>query len=399
MSHDPGCLRALTGARPGLLLPLLLVSGPLVAQPAAGPVAQPASAAATASSRPVDKPAAPRRHRVLIMDLKAVGVDASLVTVLGGLITDAVARYPSIQTISTADIRSLVELETGKQQVGCDTTSCLAEVAGAMGAEYVVFGNVGMLGTTTVVQLSLFDAAQAQAVARRSIKASTHDALATAVEPAVADLLRDLIPEEQRRAVTAVTTTTAPTTAAAASGNDLGWMLWTGGVLSVVSGTMLAATYFGGLAIASAMNAPPEVLEANAIPVVGPVMIAEQVRKDLDPDNQDGGTPEFVVPMLYGSGGLQALLGAGTLCGLGVFSLGKSLDGEGLTWLGHLWQWGLLGLGGGLAAGGLAFDLAWDASHDHEVGPTDFVGPGLYLLAAVVGGSALFLNPFGAEAE
>src|SRR3712207_6923041 len=40
------------------------------------------------------------------------------------------------------------ELEAAKQSVGCaDDSSCLADVAGAMGAELVVFGAAGKLGT------------------------------------------------------------------------------------------------------------------------------------------------------------------------------------------------------------------------------------------------------------
>jgi hypothetical protein len=392
MSHHPGHRRDRTGTRVAALLSVLLVSGPLAAQPQPSPGAEPAAPVA------VDKPASPRRHRVLIMDLKAVGVEASLVTVLGGLITDAVARYPSIQTISTSDIRNLVELETGKQQVGCDTTSCLAEVAGAMGAEYVVFGNVGMLGTTTVVQLSLFDAAQAQAVARRSIKVASHEELATAVEPAVADLLQGLIPEEQRRAVTAVTTTTRPTPTAATTGNDLGWMRWLGAIAAVGGGLGLGVVYFGGVLGTIGGNAPGEFVQLMAIPLVGPPQAAALLQDEIN-KSSDGGPPEWAVPLMYGMGGLQAAMALTSVLGLGGLSFGLALEGEGLPLLGHVWQWGLLALGGGLAAGGIAFDVLYEGAHDHTVGPTDFVGPAMYLLAAVAGGSALLFNPFTAEGE
>lgn len=41
--------------------------------------------------------------------------------------------------------------------MGCGDSSCLAEIAGAMGAEFVVFGDVGKLGETFVINLNLFD--------------------------------------------------------------------------------------------------------------------------------------------------------------------------------------------------------------------------------------------------
>ncbi|MFH1808657.1 MAG: hypothetical protein ABIJ09_07925 [Pseudomonadota bacterium] len=349
-------------------------------------------AVGSASTEPaVDPP--PRRRRILIMDLTPVGVDKSMVTVLGGLITDAVARYPSLQTISTTDIRNLVELESGKQQVGCDSNSCLAEVAGAMGAEYVIFGNVGMLGTTTVVQLSLFDADRAQAVARRSIKVTSHEALAVEVEPAMADLLRGLLPANQ---LPVATTTTAPASAAGkANDNDLGWMLWTGAIVGSVSAVALAATYFSGLFIALQSGAPGEFLQLMAIPVVGPVQSASMLQDEINKDPSGGSSDQaWAVPLSYGIGGAEALLAVGSAAGLGVFALGTALDGNGLPLAGHLWQWGLLALGGGLAAGGLALDYFPDTSRDHQVDLFDGIPLVMYGGAALCVGAGLLLNPF-----
>jgi hypothetical protein len=72
--------------------------------------------------------------------------------------------------LSTSDVRQLADLEATKQQAGCDTSSCLSEIAGALGARYVVFGDATQLGSLLVVNLNLFDVQTAAAVRRASFE-------------------------------------------------------------------------------------------------------------------------------------------------------------------------------------------------------------------------------------
>ena len=60
---------------------------------------------------------------------------------------------------------------------GCDegSTSCLAELAGAMGARLVLFGDLGKLGDTTVVSLNLFLSDQAQSAGRETVRVKSLD--------------------------------------------------------------------------------------------------------------------------------------------------------------------------------------------------------------------------------
>lgn len=130
-------------------------------------------------------PAAKARTKVLVLDVKSSDLQKSEVETLTGLITAKLSRYPELETISGQDLKRLVDLEAQKQAAGCDEAGCLAEMAGALGAQIVIFGQAGRLGGTLVVTLDAFDAQRGVAVARQPIEASDVGQLPALVGPAV----------------------------------------------------------------------------------------------------------------------------------------------------------------------------------------------------------------------
>ena len=103
-----------------------------------------------------------------------------------------VSRQASVDVISPGDVQRLAELESDKQALGCVDNSCLAELAGALGARYVIFGDVGQLGTTYIMNLNLFDNQTASAVNRVAIQASDVGGLGTALSDRMAELVGPL---------------------------------------------------------------------------------------------------------------------------------------------------------------------------------------------------------------
>jgi hypothetical protein len=79
----------------------------------------------------------------------------------------------------------VVSVEAQKEALGCDEASCLAEMGQALGARYIVHGSMGVLGSTTVVQLSLFDSEAQRAVARETIETKVADELLPGVRRAL----------------------------------------------------------------------------------------------------------------------------------------------------------------------------------------------------------------------
>jgi hypothetical protein len=91
-----------------------------------------------------------------------------------------IASEKRIRILSGTDIRSLMELEAGRQVIGCDAgqTSCLAELAGAMGARFVIHGRVGTLGSLMVLELAVLDTTEASSSERVVVKATSVEGFA-----------------------------------------------------------------------------------------------------------------------------------------------------------------------------------------------------------------------------
>jgi hypothetical protein len=112
--------------------------------------------------------------------------DAELVS---AFVATAATKDARLDVLSAADVRNAVDLEAQRAVMGCDATSCLLEVAGAMDARLVVHGTLGTLGDVVVLTLNVFDIAAARALGRVVVQKQRVDALADAIGPAVVELL------------------------------------------------------------------------------------------------------------------------------------------------------------------------------------------------------------------
>jgi len=156
-----------------------------------GPASAPEGAATTSipAAAEAESPAKPQKIRILVLDLKALDVAEPIVRTIQGLVTVELTRYPQLDVISGEDVKRVVELEADKQAIGCADESCLAEIAGAMGAELILFGEVGALGDLKVVNLSLFDTSQMRSVGRSTLQEHKLELLPDKLRPALRELL------------------------------------------------------------------------------------------------------------------------------------------------------------------------------------------------------------------
>ncbi len=148
---------------------------------------------------------APDVDAVLVMDLRAVDIATSQAKLVDGLVASAVARrlkmlptsaQPTLHTFE--EFRTLADVEAQRSVSGCDdaSASCLAEIAGALGARYVVSGTLGGLGDEVVLQLALLDTRTAQTLSRSSAGAASVSALRDRLDVAVADVLDPIVSAE-----------------------------------------------------------------------------------------------------------------------------------------------------------------------------------------------------------
>lgn len=130
----------------------------------------------------------PPARSVLVLDLAATDVPAGAPRLLSSLLAESVARA-GLKTLAQEEMRRVVALEGEKAAMGCDTSSCLAEMASAMGVDYVVFGDVGKLGSAFIVTLRLYDSKKNDTISRETLQAADVDGLRSGLDATVAALM------------------------------------------------------------------------------------------------------------------------------------------------------------------------------------------------------------------
>lgn len=191
---------------------------------------------AQAASTPPPPPP-PTTPQVFVLDLKPVGVAPEKAQILSARLAQTFVQQ-GLQVVTSADLRHLADLEAERMALGCDdaTATCIAEIANALGARFVVNGQVGQLDTDRLfLQVSLFDAQQGRAIAREEAGGSSFGALDDAVPAVVARLLSG--------------TMLQPSSSAAVAARGPAPLVVAGGIVGGVGGVGLVGGAFWGSAI------------------------------------------------------------------------------------------------------------------------------------------------------
>ncbi len=139
------------------------------------------------------QPAA-RKAKVAVLDIKVVGaVDPQELQGLSALIASEASKGPA-RVISGADLSALLGFDRQKKLLGCSEGSCLAEIGGALGVDYLLTSEVSRVGKLYLLSLTLLDVARAQALQRLTRRAQSAEALVDVTIEAVGAILRDGLP-------------------------------------------------------------------------------------------------------------------------------------------------------------------------------------------------------------
>lgn len=106
------------------------------------------------------------RPRVLVWQLVADGVPEQDARLVAASVTRWAGRNPHLEVIAASEVQSLLDVEAARQATGLPDEGRLAQVAKAVNASLVLFGQVGKGVGGHVVHLQLFRADQARAVGR-----------------------------------------------------------------------------------------------------------------------------------------------------------------------------------------------------------------------------------------
>lgn len=137
------------------------------------------------------------KPRLAVTNVEARGVDTNLAKTVTDTITTTLDNQRVFTVISEAEIRQMLAFETTKQQMGCgQISSCMAELAGALGLSLSVAGALAQVGSDFVLTLTLTSTERAEVLSRQRRQVSRAEELPAATESAVAMLVRDLLQEQ-----------------------------------------------------------------------------------------------------------------------------------------------------------------------------------------------------------
>ena len=89
--------------------------------------------------------AADQRPRLALLDLVANGASRELASAAGGVVASELDRLGVFKIITSEAIRDMLAFEKQRQMLGCADSGCIAELGGALGADYLVAGKVTRL--------------------------------------------------------------------------------------------------------------------------------------------------------------------------------------------------------------------------------------------------------------
>ena len=159
-----------------------------------------ATTTVSAASATTDKP----RERPLLLVLEPVGdvLAAEQRTSIETALELLLAERLDVDVESSRGLQARMDLIGEKQLSGCDTSACIAEIASALGARFVVFSRGAKLGSDTLLRVEIFDDTEGRTLALTTVQAGDDKGLLARLPKAVGELIDDSVGTLPRRATT-----------------------------------------------------------------------------------------------------------------------------------------------------------------------------------------------------
>ncbi len=148
---------------------------------------------------PLTASAEVKKVRVAVLEIRPVGTEPAKAETLSEIALTEAAAMPGFDVIGKSDINSMIGFEKQKQVMGCaDDSTCLAEVGGALGVDFIVVGSLGKIGSLYRIDLKLVETKKARVRGRIGVTVDRQEEkLVAAVQKAVRDLLEPATPRDE----------------------------------------------------------------------------------------------------------------------------------------------------------------------------------------------------------
>lgn len=145
--------------------------------------------------------AAATAPQLVVLDIdNRAGAPATAVDHLNIVLADRASASATVDVLAAADLQALAEISAAQQAADCDDNGCLAEIAGAMDARYIVKPRLTRSGERYTLRIVVFDAVETRIATRTTATATGLEALTPVAEQefdralATAGLLRAAAP-------------------------------------------------------------------------------------------------------------------------------------------------------------------------------------------------------------
>jgi hypothetical protein len=137
-------------------------------------------------------PAWAAKEKLAVLD--PAGGDAKLSNAVEEQLLDELHRGDRYEVIGSSDLTVILGVERQKELLQCDgqSSDCIAEIMGALGAPWVLASSVVHVGSQLRLDLKLIDTKQNKVRARVGRVVSSEDELFAAVSAALGELFLDL---------------------------------------------------------------------------------------------------------------------------------------------------------------------------------------------------------------
>ena len=193
--------------------------------------------------------AAPAPTRLGSIPFQRAGLSPETANLVQDALVNRLSGKSWLRVTTQADIAAALGLERQKQLLGCadESTSCMAELAGALGVDGLLTGSIGRVGNSFLLNVKVVSAQDARPLfVYASPTLGTEDALL----------------EEAAKAAEALAARFAPAGAARPAATWQPWLLMGGGVLLAGGGAVFAGLAKGNL---DALNGSPAVASPESL--------------------------------------------------------------------------------------------------------------------------------------
>lgn len=111
---------------------------------------------------------------IVVLGFSDAKLDAESLALLDELLVTGVqTRLPGVRVVSPSDLEAILGIEMAKDALGCEDSTCAAEIGGALGADYLLTGRSGELGDSWFLVLKLIDLDTFEVLERQSTSVSS----------------------------------------------------------------------------------------------------------------------------------------------------------------------------------------------------------------------------------